>query len=184
MALAARAVLAARAAQVARVALQLEHLAVRAVLMARGVGHAQLPPRQMWTPEMKTCNRCDDTKHHDEYNRRNESPDGLQHTCRDCQKEYTKGYRDGQFRSKLKCLYGLTVEQYNTMVAATPDCPGCLMPLTQETRAVDHNHATGQVRGLLCKQCNIGIGNLGDDPDRLRRMARYLDIHGSYRGTT
>jgi hypothetical protein len=40
--------------------------------------------------------------------------------------------------------------------------------------AVDHNHATGEIRGLLCANCNKGIGNLGDSPDRLLVAAGYL----------
>jgi hypothetical protein len=40
---------------------------------------------------------------------------------------------------------------------------------------VDHNHRTGQVRGLLCHSCNIGIGHLRENPDVLRSAIDYLD---------
>lgn len=45
---------------------------------------------------------------------------------------------------------------------------------------VDHNHATGEVRGLLCGNCNTGIGHLGDSPQALRRALDYLTERGHY----
>jgi len=44
--------------------------------------------------------------------------------------------------------------------------------------AVDHNHKTGKVRGLLCESCNQGIGKLKDSPETCRKAADYLEKHG------
>jgi hypothetical protein len=46
--------------------------------------------------------------------------------------------------------------------------------------AVDHNHETGEVRGLLCNACNTGIGKLGDSVKILENAIKYLKERGSY----
>lgn len=59
-------------------------------------------------------------------------------------------------------------------------CAICRNPERSSMLVVDHNHATGEVRGLLCSRCNTGIGLLGDSPDFLSRAAAYLHREGSY----
>jgi hypothetical protein len=39
---------------------------------------------------------------------------------------------------------------------------------------VDHNHESGEIRGLLCKECNLAIGLIKDNPKTARKMARYI----------
>lgn len=53
---------------------------------------------------------------------------------------------------------------------------------TREPLVVDHGHDGGQIRALLCNGCNTGLGHFGDDPDRLRAAASWLDrINGVVR---
>lgn len=78
--------------------------------------------------------------------------------------------------------YGLSVEQYLLMLEGQDGlCAICLKPETEIKRgtlaglAVDHDHVSGLVRGLLCSRCNKGIGLLQDNPDRMRRAALYVE---------
>ena len=75
-------------------------------------------------------------------------------------------------RNKLRG-YGLTQDQFEAMMI---DQMGqCLICCTEmNPPAVDHDHATGEVRGLLCRQCNAALGLLRDDPAILARAAAYL----------
>lgn len=44
-----------------------------------------------------------------------------------------------------------------------------------KTAHVDHDHKTGVLRALLCFKCNSALGNFDDDPERMRRAARYVE---------
>jgi hypothetical protein len=77
---------------------------------------------------------------------------------------------------QLRSQYGITPEEYDEMLAAQGGkCALCeTLPLTKRL-AVDHDHATGQVRGLLCWSCNGAIGLLQDDPALIRKVAVYVE---------
>ncbi len=78
-------------------------------------------------------------------------------------------------------VYGLTRESFLGMCAAQGDlCAICAGPF-DGTPQVDHDHATGEVRGILCGRCNRGIGYFGDTPDLLRTAADYIDSHNRKR---
>jgi hypothetical protein len=67
-------------------------------------------------------------------------------------------------------IYGLTVEALEAMTGK--DCPICLAPFGK--MVVDHDHETGGVRGVICGNCNTGLGMFGDAPEALQRAADYL----------
>ena len=79
-------------------------------------------------------------------------------------------------RHRLFKKYGITVGQYRDMVDAQGGlCLICDQPPRNGYRlSVDHNHRTGQIRGLLCGPCNLAIGNFGDDPEVALRASMYL----------
>jgi hypothetical protein len=76
----------------------------------------------------------------------------------------------------MLALYGIDLETYARLeYAQGRRCPGCLRALAASRVHIDHCHKTGAVRGLLCGTCNIGIGQLGDDPDTIGRLLlKYL----------
>ena len=78
-------------------------------------------------------------------------------------------------RSRLKTRYGLTFDEFERLVAEQG--AACAVCHTETSLAVDHDHATGKVRGLLCRSCNSMLGQGGDSAERLRAGANYLDTH-------
>lgn len=91
---------------------------------------------------------------------------------------YTKDWKNAD----LKRRFGISLHEYGQMlVAQNGKCAICSstdagtrdgMP---KALAVDHDHRTGKIRGLLCESCNQGIGKLKDDPKILRLAADYLE---------
>lgn len=74
----------------------------------------------------------------------------------------------------LRSRYGISLDDYEEMYARQAGaCPICLE--RYEVLAVDHDHLTGAVRGLLCNLCNVALGALLDNQDRLLRAIAYLD---------
>jgi hypothetical protein len=78
--------------------------------------------------------------------------------------------------------YGISIDDYEALLAAQGGtCALCdATPATQSAKYrtylhVDHCHATGRVRGLLCGEHNLLIGRFNDDPQRLRAAADYID---------
>lgn len=77
--------------------------------------------------------------------------------------------------------HGCSAFDYQRMLDEQEDgCAICGRPPECEKRlAVDHDHSTGEIRGLLCERCNQGLGLFGDSPSRLREAADYLEGKGS-----
>ena len=75
--------------------------------------------------------------------------------------------------------YGISTREYEVMLEA--QAGGCALcgGVARDGRrlAVDHDHATGQARALLCNTCNTGIGMFADDVTLLRRAVAYLESH-------
>lgn len=95
-------------------------------------------------------------------------------------------YQQRYWEKNLKAFYKMTITEFNELwVAQDGKCAICKASMSPRGRAkdavaVDHNHKTGAVRGLLCRGCNHGIGCLKDSPDVLRAACSYLEERGNY----
>lgn len=56
----------------------------------------------------------------------------------------------------------------------------CAICTTEKQLVGDHDHVTGKPRGILCRNCNLAIGNLFDSPTLLRKAAQYLEVSCAY----
>lgn len=91
-------------------------------------------------------------------------------------KDYYRNNKDNVKNTYLQTNYGITLEHYNTLLELQEEkCKICNKKCpTRKSLAVDHNHDTGKIRGLLCKNCNIGLGMFFDNIDFLESAVVYL----------
>lgn len=68
--------------------------------------------------------------------------------------------------------YGMTINDYNHMLLQQQN--RCFLCGRKEKLFIDHSHATGKVRRLLCRLCNVGLGHFKDNALLLKRAARYI----------
>lgn len=82
---------------------------------------------------------------------------------------------DPDLRDKNRARrYGLTLQDYRDILQRQANA--CAICKTSGPRlCIDHCHATGHVRGLLCRKCNLGLGNYNDDPGLTRAATAYLE---------
>ncbi len=87
-------------------------------------------------------------------------------------------YRDWHLRKK----YNLTLEEFNILSESQNNlCAICESPeKSHKNLVVDHNHNTGEIRGLICSSCNKALGHAKDNKVLLEKMIMYLDERGSY----
>jgi hypothetical protein len=101
------------------------------------------------------------------------------HECMTVRRRAKQGYRPAdaaRARRRRMAQYGLTVDAYDALLAEQGGCCAiCGDPPGKRPLAVDHDHETGDVRGLLCLPCNTGLGLFRDDLERLAAAAAYLD---------
>jgi hypothetical protein len=95
--------------------------------------------------------------------------------------EDPQGTRDSWLRWKIKSHYGLDWDAYQNLIAEQNGrCAICDDVASGKYRlAIDHDHDTGAIRGLLCGSCNGGMGLFKDNIARLLKAVEYLRKAGS-----
>lgn len=158
---------------------------------------------QMHPLKKKICSHCKIEKSVSEFVKKKQNKDGLHSWCDNCRvgqyKIYSKKYggtakglatrkkwRDNNrekynrmlLKSHLKRHYNLTIEQYEGLLESQNGvCAICKRPEKYKNRkylAVDHDHVTEKIRGLLCNKCNCVLGYAEDNPLVLKAAVEYL----------
>ena len=137
---------------------------------------------------MKTCSVCKQNKPLDEFYNSKQTKDGKGYRCKSCdykaRKKWTENNPERSRQStrarNLKFKYNITIQDYEELLAKQDyKCGICgstenNISKDYNTFSVDHDHQTGVVRGLLCNQCNRGLGMLGDTIESLENALDYL----------
>jgi Autographiviridae endonuclease VII len=82
--------------------------------------------------------------------------------------------RKSRRRLRLKNRFGISLEDYDALLAKQNGACAICKKKSARSLCVDHCHATGMIRGLLCKKCNSSMGFFEDDAARIRAAIAYL----------
>lgn len=120
---------------------------------------------------MRTCKICGKEKDDWEFSVWISKKTGGQCVRKICRECYNKDHRDVQ----LVHRYGITRAQWELILKSQDNkCKICGKVFDSKIY-VDHDHKTMVIRGLLCQDCNFGLGKFGDNPETLRTAANYLE---------
>lgn len=125
------------------------------------------------TDTTRVCVLCGKTKLKTEFYKAGKY---LRRQCKSCTeagRNHDKVKAARRERKDYLKRYGLTLETYEEMVAERSNqCDICAEQMNPPH--VDHDHATGKVRGLLCFSCNTGLGKFRDNTETLQQAINYL----------
>jgi hypothetical protein len=136
-------------------------------------------------PAFKVCSACKESRPIQEFSKKYSSAGGVASRCNRCRAKDQTSWRqrnpDKATDLQLQTKYGITLDDYNRLlIAQNGKCAICGSGVggqragKSKRLAVDHCHSTGVVRGLLCEQCNTGLGKFRDDPEILQAAVKYL----------
>lgn len=128
---------------------------------------------------MKKCSKCNISKNLDLFYKDKAFRDGRRSQCKECDGARRVGSLSVK-RYDLKRQYGISLEQYNEL-ASKQEHKCAICSIARSTLnydlCVDHNHNTGEVRKLLCKPCNLLVGNSLENIEILNKTIEYLRLY-------
>lgn len=129
---------------------------------------------------MKVCSQCGEKKPFTEFSKHRWN-DGLRPDCKAC--VCVRSRRRAQLlgtREMTARKHGINAALFEEVWTIQGKCCAiCGTPADPKVRApaIDHDHTTSRLRGILCARCNGGLGMFKDDPALLRRAVVYLDFY-------
>jgi hypothetical protein len=127
---------------------------------------------------MKTCTQCQQELPFDQFYPHSRGRDGYMSWCKSCCRAHEVATRNPERKKneKLRRLYGISLEDFRQMESSQNfGCAVC--GADDKPLVVDHSHDTGLVRALLCGPCNMALGLLKENPERIRGLALYAEAH-------
>jgi len=138
---------------------------------------------------MKLCVKCNKTKGKDFFHENFSRADGLQTYCKECRLDEAKKYfianretlRRKAYKNNIKLYWPKLTrneahKEYLKMAKLQGHkCAICNKKPANKRLAIDHDHETGKICGLLCSKCNRALGYLNDDKELLRKAISYLE---------
>lgn len=139
--------------------------------------------------ETKRCGRCLFVLATTDFHKAKREKSGLQSWCKSCRKEHKKEERKEYHRNRYHSnkdnyldwmyvrKYGISLATFKELLEEQKGvCKICSLPCTSGRQlSVDHDHLTGKVRGLLCGNCNKGLGSFKDNINLLKKAMEYLN---------
>ena len=126
------------------------------------------------------CPQCGLEKPPEDFPANRAAKSGRHTYCKPCHNARTKAYKQrthgGEKNYLLRLRYGVSREEIDRLL--TEQQGFCAICRAAEPKHVDHCHDSSEVRGLLCLNCNQGIGRFEDDVSTLRRAIAYLSSGG------
>lgn len=132
----------------------------------------------------KVCTKCGIKRERSGFHKDSSRVDGIGAYCKECRLKITNQWREENpekinkqsIWDKRDKVYGITKEQYFKIIERQKEKCGICKAFIDESSAVNHNHETGIVRGILCRQCNSGLGMFKDNIESLKAAIKYLKL--------